>query len=400
MRLGIISDASHFYDETRRLCTLTLVARQFEKWAEMFDEVVVCAPLWEGKLPSTHSPYHVENIRLMPISPAGGDTLGAKMDLFKKSITWLRTLRKFLQQVDAVHIRCPNNISILGLLLLEISPVLRQAVYTGNWLGYSKEPMTYWGQRMFLKYRFHGPVAVYGSWPKQPKHIVPSYSPSYSIQDWKMETLQVEERKRSLERNVQLSPPIELLSVGHLDKNKNQRLVLEAVKILLDRNLECRLNILGDGPQREPLLEEAKRLGIAARVRFHGKVSQEVVRAYYRKSSFVIQPSYTEGYSKVPVEALFHGVIPILSDISTNPEIIGYGTRGRYFSVDHVQSIADHISDLAQNPSEMIQMIENGRAYARTVTLEAWQQHLHNMLTEHWKINLLKASVVNSDIFD
>jgi glycosyltransferase involved in cell wall biosynthesis len=113
----------------------------------------------------------------------------------------------------------------------------------------------------------------------------------------------------------------------------------------------------------------------------------------------VIQPSYTEGYSKVPVEALFHGAIPILSDVSTNSEIVGYGSRGRYFSIDHVQSIADHISDLSYHPSDMIQMIENGRVYARTVTLEAWQQHLHWMLTEHWKINLPKPRLVNSDIF-
>ena len=399
MRLGIISDASHFYDETKRLCTLTLVARQFEKWAEMFDEVVVCAPLWEGVIPSTHSPYQVENIRLMPISPAGGDTMTAKMDLFKKSITWLRTLRKFLQRVDAVHIRCPNNISILGLMLLEVSPVLRQAVYTGNWLGYSKEPMTYWGQRMFLKYRFHGPVAVYGSWPNQPKHIVPSFSPSYSLQDWDYEVTQVSERIRFLGGVDQLPYPVNLLSVGHLDKNKNQRLVLEAVKILADRNIECRLNLLGDGPQHESLSEEARRLGIASSVHFHGKVSQEVVRMFYRQSSFVIQPSFTEGYSKVPVEALFHGVIPILSDVSTNPEIVGYGSRGRFFSLNQVQSIADHISDLVNHPSEMIRIIDNGRAYARTVTLEAWQHHIHKMLTEHWRINLPKPGLVNGDIF-
>ncbi len=399
MRLGIISDAPHYYDKAGRLNTLTLVARQFEQWAEMFYEVIICAPLWEGVSPSTHSPYQVENIRLMPISPAGGNTLAAKMDLFKKSIVWFRTVRKLLKQVDAVHIRCPNNISILGLILLEASPVLRQAVFTGNWLGYSKEPMTYWAQRMFLKYRFHGPVAVYGSWPNQPRHIVPSFSPSYSLQDWHQEAEQVVERIRLLNEFVHLPLPIELLSVGHLDKNKNQRMVLEAVKILADQNIECRLSLLGDGPQREPLLQEAKRLGIDSWVNFHGKVSQDVVRGFYRKSSFVIQPSYTEGYSKVPVEALFHGAIPILSDVSTNSEIVGYGSRGRYFSIDHVQSIADHISDLSYHPSDMIQMIENGRVYARTVTLEAWQQHLHWMLTEHWKINLPKPRLVNSDIF-
>ncbi len=365
---------------------LSPVARQFEQWAQLFDDVTVCAPLIRGMPSPKSSPYQAENITLLPVRGAGGNSLTAKVDLALQVVPWWRAIRKLLQQVDAVHIRCPNNISIIGLLALERSTCLRQAVYTGTWNGYASEPRTYRWQREYLRDRFQGPVAVYGEWPDQPAHVVASFSPSYSDVEWVAETGSVAAKLDRLRGLSRLSRPVAMVSVGGLDQNKNQRVAIQAVKALAVLNIEARLDILGDGPERPRLAQLIDDLGLQDRVVLHGSTSQADVRRWYRAADFVIQPTRSEGFGKVPIEAFFHGVIPIMSDVNLHPQFAGSGddARGRCFPTEDPDACARHVADLASRPAEMMRMIANGRPYARRYTLEAWRLHLREMLEAHW----------------
>jgi glycosyltransferase involved in cell wall biosynthesis len=348
--------------------------------------VIICAPLIQAPIPPTHSPYSAQNIELLPIQSAGGNTFNAKVDLFVKSYSWWKALQELLRKVDFVHIRCPNNISILGLMALQFTKSPRQAVFTGSWLGHPGEALTYRWQRLFLKHIFKGPVAVYGNWPNQPHHIVPSFSPSYSIADWEMESAQVQSRIDCLSSQAHVSQPIHLISVGSLNRNKNQQLVIQAVDLLRSQGRDCLLELIGDGDQRLNLEAQVKALDLTDRVVFFGSVSQAIVRERYRQSDFAIQAPYSEGYGKVPIEAFFHGVIPILSNVDVSLQIIGGNQRGRCFPQGDAQAIAQHVIDLADNPSEMAELIYNGREYAKGLTLEAWGNHLHQTLSSYWNI--------------
>lgn len=388
MRLGIISDAHHYYNSDDLLCTLSLLARQFEQWAEIFDKVTVCAPLLQGPPPSLFTPYATSSIKLLPVKNAGGNTPSAKLNLIKTSIGWVKTINELLGQVDAVHIRCPNNISIPGLFALQRTRLLRHAVYTGSWIGHPNEPMSYRAQRLYLKYLFKGPVSVYGDWPNQPSHVVPSFSPSYSIQDWKMESDQVEARINKLKVEKKVQTPINILTVGSLNKNKNQSLVIRSIKGLIDSGYPCNLIVIGDGIERENLERMVSSLGIEKNVNFAGKVSHKIVREYYRKADFVIQAPYSEGFGKVPIEAMFHGVIPILSDVDMSKQIVGDGVRGKCFPQGDVDAAIRIILELRKNPSEMSQMIQGARVYTKDLTLEAWQKHIISTLNNHWYTDL------------
>lgn len=389
MKLGIISDAHHNWDARGRLCVLSPVARQFEQWAQMFDEVTVCAPLAHGLPPARSSAYEARNIQLLPVRVAGGNTIRAKLGIARELVPWWRAIRKLLGRVDAVHIRCPNNISILGLLALERSKCLRQAVYTGTWNGYEAEPYTYRWQREYLRDRFSGPVAVYGSWPNQPAHIVPSFSPSYREAEWHAEAAGVSRKLEAL-RGAERLARVALVSVGGLDRNKNQRVAILAVRALQALNVDARLDILGDGSERPELARLIEELGIQDRVVLHGSTSAADVRAWYRQADFVLQPTRSEGFGKVPIEAFFHGVIPIMSDVNLHPQFAGTGetARGRCFPTEDAGAAAAHIAELAARPAEMARMIANGRTYARQFTLEAWTHHLRQMLESHWGTQL------------
>lgn len=388
MRLGIFSDAQHFLDAEGRLCTLTPLARQLEQWASMFDEVVVCAPLHPGPPGPLQTPYRAANLRIEPVAPAGGSTLAAKAALAARLPGWWRALQRTLRRVDAVHVRCPNNVSIPGLLALERTRHLRQALFTGNWEGYPGEARTYRWQRRYLARRFRGPVAVYGDWPGQPPHVVPTFSPVFTHAEWAAEESHAGARAAALRGAGALPDPVRLVSVGALDRNKNQRLAVHAVRRLAGRGVGATLDLLGDGPERGALEALAASLGVEDRVRFHGRVPHEAVRGFLREAHFAVQPSRTEGFSKAVVEAMMHGAVPLLGDLPVHRGLVDGGARGRTFDAGDADALAGHVAELAADPARVAAMVEACRAYTRGVTLEAWREHIRGMLREHWKVAL------------
>lgn len=384
MRLGIISDSHHYYDQTGDLHNLTVLTRQFGCWANLFEEVVICAPLLPGSPPVSHSPYQNEKIRLLPVSVAGGQGVKAKWHLLQQMKDWWRTIQQLLAEVDALHIRCPNNISILGLLALQRSHHLRQAVYTGTWPGYPGEPLTYRWQRWFLRRYFRGPVAVYGEWPGQPEHIVPSFTPTYAQTDWGMETERVTAKIAYLETLTCLPQPLQLVTVGALSENKNQQMVIRLVAALKQDGVEAVLHLLGEGASRTHLEALTQELGVTGQVHFHGYTPAPQVREFYRQADFVVQAPRAEGFGKVPVEAFFHGVIPLLSDVNLSQQLVGQGSRGRCFPLDDLDFLRQELLTLSHQPITMAEMIPQGRAYAATQTLESWQKHLEMMFSRFW----------------
>lgn len=391
--LGIVSDAHHYRDADGKLYVLTPVARQFERWAELFPRVTVCAPLLSGAPPSTHSAYRNPQIRLLPISLAGGDSARAKLHLLAQIFRWIFTLNRLFNTVDAVHIRCPNNISVIGLLLLQLRRLPRQAVYTGSWRDFPNEPFFYRWQRLFLRAHFAGPVAIYGEDAAGGAHLVSSFSPTYGDDVWHEESENVARRLEKLREYSQWPRPLKLVSVGALSANKNQQLVIQAVRKLEENGVESTLHILGDGTQRVELEALAASLGVTGKVIFHGRTAQDEVRRFYRESDFVVQAPRQEGYGKVPIEAFFHGCIPILSDVDLTRDILGAsgessGERGRYFPLEDCDALVQRLRELADAPPEMARLIENGRAYAREHTLEAWREQLRHMLSRFWNVSL------------
>ncbi len=113
------------------------------------------------------------------------------------------------------------------------------------------------------------------------------------------------------------------LSTGELNRRKNHRVVL-AVLAALKRN-DVYYLICGQGPQREELQREAKRLGIERYVRMPGY--QEEMPWIYRNADVFIFPSLQEGLPAALMEAMAAGLPCVVSDIRGNRELIPKSER-------------------------------------------------------------------------
>ncbi|HEX6314265.1 MAG TPA: glycosyltransferase [Gemmatimonadaceae bacterium] len=91
-----------------------------------------------------------------------------------------------------------------------------------------------------------------------------------------------------------------LLFVGRLNAQKGISLLIDALARMQHR---AALDVIGDGTDREALLAQARTLGVADRVTFHGAMPQPRLLDFYRSATAVVVPSREEGFGLVAVEA-------------------------------------------------------------------------------------------------
>jgi GNAT superfamily N-acetyltransferase len=91
---------------------------------------------------------------------------------------------------------------------------------------------------------------------------------------------------RSLTRGKRLGEPLRLLFAGRLRPSKGAARALHVLDELRRRGFDARLDIAGDGPEAANLEQLAARLGIRAKVNFHGWLSREALEELYREAHF------------------------------------------------------------------------------------------------------------------
>ncbi len=106
-----------------------------------------------------------------------------------------------------------------------------------------------------------------------------------------------------------------LLFVGRLVYYKGLQTLIDSLALLLD----AQLVIIGSGPLREQLRQQAEQLGIAGRVAFLSPLTEEDLHAYYEACDIFILPSTekSETYGLVQIEAMASGKPVISTNIGT-----------------------------------------------------------------------------------
>ncbi len=388
MRLAVIGDTQHYRDEAGRLCALEPVVNQLDRWAELFDEVVICAPLDPGPVPAGFAPYRSTNFSIEPLRSGGGEGWRAKLGLLRHVGSWAVATRRVARRVDAVHLRCPCNIALVAIFSTWKVGCLRYAMYAGVWHDYRGEPRFFRLQRKLLASRwFGGPVSVYaGRDPRRP-HLEPFFSPSYSAADVDAATPEVEEKLARI-RDLRAGGPWRLVTVGRLTENKNQKVIIGALARVVGEGTDVVLGVYGDGTQRSQLEALVDDLGLGERVTFHGAVDHQDVMRAFATADLNLLTTRQEGYGKVLLEGMVHGVVPIFGESPVSGEISGQGRRGVVVPPDDDERLARAIIELVDDRERWAEMVGEARRYARGTSLEAFQERVREMLERQWRVEL------------
>lgn len=156
-------------------------------------------------------------------------------------------------------------------------------------------------------------------------------------------------------------------SLARLVPHKGIADLIEAVSRLPDPQKKVIVAIAGDGPERGSLTALASRLGV--HVIFLGAVPDTA--DLYASADVFVLPSYLEGFGLVYVEAAFHGVPSIGTNVGGVPDAIVDGETGLLVSPGDHDAIAAAIQRLRDDHDLLQRLGRAAQLRARTEFTEA-----------------------------
>jgi len=156
--------------------------------------------------------------------------------------------------------------------------------------------------------------------------------------------------------------------IGRLSSEKGPDIMIDAMQYLTD--LPVTLSVIGDGPDRSALTEQAHHLGVAASVRFHGRVvdAATLLPAF----DLIALSSRTEGTPMVVLEAMSAGVPIVAPRVGGIPDMLSMN-EASLVNTEDPRALADAIrATLADREAAAARAT---RAHARLVTefdVQSW----------------------------
>ncbi len=312
MKLVILSHTNHYIDKNGIIVGLGSTVREINHLLLVFEEIWHVGVLNNSPAPASSMPYSSDRIHFIPLPPTGGKRLFDKFKIIWMAPFIIWKARNVLKTVDCFQFRAPTGI---GVFLIPYLSIFIQKPgwfkYAGNW-KHESPPISYRIQQKWLTDFQKRIVTINGNWSKQPKHCLSFENPCIS---------DTERSEGEISCNAKsFAGSLEICFVGRTEEAKGLGKLIRAIKSHPQNTLFKRIHIVGDGPEKANYERSTKTTNIE--FIFYGVLSRDKLNEVYKKSNFIILPSYSEGFPKVIAEAANYGVIPIVSNVSSIPQYI------------------------------------------------------------------------------
>lgn len=166
-----------------------------------------------------------------------------------------------------------------------------------------------------------------------------------------------------------------LLSIGRMVKAKGFDILISRFAQLSAMSPEVRLVILGDGPLRSVLETQIQALGLADRAFLPGRAGN--ISEWYKRAEIFVMTSRWEGMPMVLMEAMGHGLVPVVTDFKHGPrDLIRNGTDGIILPETDDALWSETVTELLGNAELMGAMRERAlevrTRFSEDTILKAW----------------------------
>jgi len=155
-----------------------------------------------------------------------------------------------------------------------------------------------------------------------------------------------------------------ILAAGKISPRKNIQGLLRALALIGDEIPHHLALTGGDGWDVEQIGAELDASGLGHRVHMLGFVSDDALRALYRRAAIYVHPSLYEGFGLTVLEAMANGVPVITSTTSSLPEVAG--DAARLVHPSEPGDIAAAILDIVGSDTLAAELRAKGLARARS----------------------------------
>ena len=159
-------------------------------------------------------------------------------------------------------------------------------------------------------------------------------------------------KKQQQTKQAKKSNCVNLLNVGRLVHQKNQILLIKAMKYLKYKSkIKFKLNIIGNGDLYEFLNENIKKNNLGSNIKIVRNITDPT--KFYLKSDYFILSSLYEGLPNALIEAISFKKISLSSDCPTGPrEILLNGKAGYLYENDDYKKLASTLLRAIDNKKE------------------------------------------------
>jgi glycosyltransferase involved in cell wall biosynthesis len=158
---------------------------------------------------------------------------------------------------------------------------------------------------------------------------------------------------------------LHILVVARLIKRKGIEYLVKALPLVVASVPDVNLTLIGDGPERQPLLELARSMGVSDHVSIMSSVPS--LGDYYSASDVFVLPSIvesdgvTEGLGVTSLEAAASSLPVVASRVGGVPETVDDGVTGYLVEPQDVEGLASRVVGLLQDEEMRRRMGIRGR---------------------------------------
>lgn len=162
-----------------------------------------------------------------------------------------------------------------------------------------------------------------------------------------------------------------IISVGRLSEEKGYLDLIDVFSLVHQVYPDWKLDIIGDGNQKESIQKKIEKYGLNDFVILHGFQNKEYINQLLQKSSVYVMCSYTESFGIVLLEAFSFGIPCVAFDSAKGAtEIISNNWDGYLIKDRNKEIMAKKVCELISNPNRRIIMGANGIKKANQYSMD------------------------------
>jgi glycosyltransferase involved in cell wall biosynthesis len=294
----------------------------------------------------------------------------------------LRRLRAWVQQCDVVHLRVPSPAAIFAFRLARarrkpifllvvgdyaaLLPYLPyggiKKVLFGRYVAFEEWALRHMATRALT---FANGKALRDKHERQGAAVVETTTTTLSLPDI------------GSRADTCATTPIRLLTVSRIDPRKGLLALPGAVAALVSQGCDVTLDLVGPtigqigDAERDAIVAEASRLGVAARVSLRGAIPLDQLMPLYRRyDAFVLPTQPGEGIPRVLMEAMAAGLPVVTTGVSGIGSLIRHDENGVVMPDSSAAAVAAAVRRLIEDGALRRRVIAGGYQTARAHTLE------------------------------
>ena len=167
---------------------------------------------------------------------------------------------------------------------------------------------------------------------------------------------------------------LRIVMIGSLVDKKGQNLAIDTVKILHERNILVKLDLLGDGPNYKQLQDKIADYQLSDHIVLHGNVSYP--EEFLNGSRVYLHTAIYEPFGLVFIEAMASGLPIVCTDAKGNRDLIVEEVNGFMVKKRDPELLADNIEILLKDEVIWASMSSNAVEMSKQYDIKGYTDNL------------------------